>query len=107
MGHFRVNLSPVRDYEPHNRTSQDKVGVIALDIIGEAVDYPGGDILPFNPHPGLAHARPADDSVTRFRDTLLSRGIDVSIRFSKGRDVAGACGQLVAPRPPDNGRIPA
>ena len=65
------------------------------------------NLIPFNPHPGLAHARPADGSVTRFRDALLSRGIDVSIRFSKGRDVAGACGQLVAPRPPDNGRIPA
>jgi 23S rRNA (adenine2503-C2)-methyltransferase len=63
------------------------------------------NLIPFNPHPGLFHTRPSDSQVERFRDDLLRRGIDVSVRLSKGRDVAAACGQLVTQRPSKGGRI--
>jgi 23S rRNA (adenine2503-C2)-methyltransferase len=57
------------------------------------------NLIPWNPHPGLPHARPDASSVEKMRDALLGRGVDVSIRYSKGQDVAAACGQLVTAAP--------
>jgi len=31
----------------------------------------------------------------RFREALVARGVAATIRWSKGRDVGAACGQLV------------
>jgi 23S rRNA (adenine2503-C2)-methyltransferase len=52
------------------------------------------NVIPYN-ETGLAGFRtPAPPAAVRFRDTLLSRGIPASIRWSKGRDIGAACGQL-------------
>ena len=56
------------------------------------------NLIPWNPSPGLPHERPADEAVEGFRTALLARGLDASIRFSRGRDAAAACGQLVTSR---------
>jgi 23S rRNA (adenine2503-C2)-methyltransferase len=52
--------------------------------------------IPFNPDPNLPEwmKRPADAAIDRFADTLVQHGVRVTVRRSKGRDIAAACGQL-------------
>jgi 23S rRNA (adenine2503-C2)-methyltransferase len=38
--------------------------------------------------------RPADAAIDRFVDALVRNGVRVTVRRSKGRDIAAACGQL-------------
>jgi 23S rRNA (adenine2503-C2)-methyltransferase len=38
--------------------------------------------------------RPADQAIDRFVDTLVKHDVHVTVRRSKGRDIAAACGQL-------------
>jgi 23S rRNA (adenine2503-C2)-methyltransferase len=52
--------------------------------------------IPFNPDPNLPPwmKRPTDASIDRFVDALVRHGVRVTVRRSKGRDIAAACGQL-------------
>ena len=52
--------------------------------------------IPFNPDPNLPDwmKRPGDAAIDRFVDALVSAGVRVTVRRSKGRDIAAACGQL-------------
>ena len=53
------------------------------------------NLIPWNEHPDLQHTRPSDAGLEAFRDALRGRGVDVTIRFSRGRDIGAACGQLI------------
>jgi len=52
--------------------------------------------IPFNPDPNLPPwmKRPTDAAIDRFVDTLVQHGVAVTVRRSKGREIAAACGQL-------------
>jgi 23S rRNA (adenine2503-C2)-methyltransferase len=52
--------------------------------------------IPFNEDPNLPGwmRRPSDREIDRFVDTLVRNGVRVTVRRSKGRDIAAACGQL-------------
>ena len=52
--------------------------------------------IPFNEDPNLPAwmRRPSDREIDRFVDTLVRNGVRVTVRRSKGRDIAAACGQL-------------
>ncbi|HEY8850121.1 MAG TPA: 23S rRNA (adenine(2503)-C(2))-methyltransferase RlmN [Thermoanaerobaculia bacterium] len=52
--------------------------------------------IPFNADPNLPPwmKRPADDAIDRFVDTLVQNDVAVTVRRSKGREIAAACGQL-------------
>ncbi len=52
--------------------------------------------IPFNADPNLPAwmKRPSDVAIDRFVDTLVRRHVRVTVRRSKGRDIAAACGQL-------------
>jgi 23S rRNA (adenine2503-C2)-methyltransferase len=52
------------------------------------------NLIPFNPFPGSAFERPADETVRRFQKVLLSRHYTAPVRESRGRDISAACGQL-------------
>jgi len=53
------------------------------------------NLIPFNPVPGLLpFRRPPEAHVQRFQQILAEMNYTVSIRYSKGEDVGGACGQL-------------
>lgn len=52
------------------------------------------NLIPFNPFPGLPFSRPGEGQIDRFRQELLSRGIDVTVRYSRGVSIQGGCGQL-------------
>jgi 23S rRNA (adenine2503-C2)-methyltransferase len=52
--------------------------------------------IPFNPDPNLPEwmKRPTDIAIDRFVDTLARNDVRVTVRRSKGHDIAAACGQL-------------
>lgn len=54
------------------------------------------NLLVYNPVPGLSWARPSDETVSRFTEYLYPRCQAVTLRRSRGGEVAGACGQLGA-----------
>jgi 23S rRNA (adenine2503-C2)-methyltransferase len=54
------------------------------------------NLIPFNAHPGLPHERPSDEEIRLFQSYLADRSIAAPVRYSKGLEVSGACGQLAA-----------
>lgn len=54
------------------------------------------NLIPFNAHPGLPHERPTDEEIRLFQSYLAERSIAAPVRYSKGLEVSGACGQLAA-----------
>ena len=54
------------------------------------------NVIPCNPVDGLSSEPPDDDGVQRFLEYLYPVCPAVTLRRPRGRDVAGACGQLGA-----------
>lgn len=52
------------------------------------------NLIPYNPVPGLSLKRPEKESIEEFRRILLSNEIVTTWRYTKGKDIAAACGQL-------------
>jgi 23S rRNA (adenine2503-C2)-methyltransferase len=53
------------------------------------------NLIPLNAAPGIPYERPSDAAVDRFASILAERGLVVSVRKSRGRDIRAACGQLL------------
>jgi len=53
------------------------------------------NLIPLNAAAGIPFERPSDDAIDRFAKTLSERGLTVSVRKSRGRDIRAACGQLI------------
>jgi 23S rRNA (adenine2503-C2)-methyltransferase len=53
------------------------------------------NLLPLNEAPGIPFLRPSDERVDAFARMLAERGVTVSVRKSRGRDIRAACGQLI------------
>lgn len=53
------------------------------------------NLLPLNEAPGIPFRRPDDAHVNSFARILSERGVRVSVRKSRGRDIRAACGQLI------------
>jgi len=58
------------------------------------------NLIPWNPLPSLPFRRPDPEQIERFRTTALATGLDVLVRYSRGADIAAACGQLHASTQP-------
>jgi 23S rRNA (adenine2503-C2)-methyltransferase len=54
------------------------------------------NLIRFNPFPGAPLAGSPRERVERFQRLLLDRGLNATIRESRGQDIAAACGQLAA-----------
>ena len=52
------------------------------------------NLIPYNANTGLPFSPPARDRIAAWQDYLLSRGVNATIRWSKGDDISAACGQL-------------
>ena len=52
------------------------------------------NVIPHNPFPGSPFHAPAREDTLRFHDQIKARGLTGIIRWPRGRDVSGACGQL-------------
>ena len=53
------------------------------------------NLLPLNEAAGIPFTRPSDARVNTFARILSERGVTVSVRKSRGRDIRAACGQLI------------
>ncbi len=53
------------------------------------------NLLPLNEAAGIPYERPSDARVNRFAQIVAERGLTVSVRKSRGRDIRAACGQLI------------
>ena len=53
------------------------------------------NLIPLNAAAGIPYDRPSDEAVDRFGKILADRGLTVSVRKSRGRDIRAACGQLI------------
>ncbi len=51
------------------------------------------NLIPWNPG-SLPYKEPSEESIERFHKVLLEKGISAFTRYSRGRDVMAACGQL-------------
>jgi 23S rRNA (adenine2503-C2)-methyltransferase len=52
------------------------------------------NVIPYNEAGVPGFRTPAPERAARFRDALLDLGVPASIRWSRGRDIGAACGQL-------------
>lgn len=52
------------------------------------------NLIPWNPTPALEFKSPSGNRVHRFMDAAAAKGINMTLRRSRGRDIEGACGQL-------------
>ncbi|GGN43519.1 23S rRNA (adenine(2503)-C(2))-methyltransferase RlmN [Deinococcus daejeonensis] len=57
------------------------------------------NLIPMNPWPGSDFESSTEEQIQAFYDLLEARGVDVSVRRSRGRDAGAACGQLALKRP--------
>jgi 23S rRNA (adenine2503-C2)-methyltransferase len=53
------------------------------------------NLIPLNPAAGIPFERPTAVAIDRFAGILSERGLTVSVRKSRGRDIRAACGQLI------------
>jgi 23S rRNA (adenine2503-C2)-methyltransferase len=53
-------------------------------------------LIDFNPAEGIPHRPPTETERAAFHDALARLGVPVVRRYSGGKDIGAACGQLVA-----------
>ncbi|OGN56534.1 MAG: 23S rRNA (adenine(2503)-C(2))-methyltransferase [Chlamydiae bacterium RIFCSPHIGHO2_12_FULL_44_59] len=52
------------------------------------------NLIPYNPVDGLKLQRPTKEKIMEFREILEKEGINTTWRYTKGKDIQAACGQL-------------
>jgi 23S rRNA (adenine2503-C2)-methyltransferase len=54
------------------------------------------NLIPFNPDPEYLPALvpPDEERIDAFAGVLAASHLNVTVRWSRGRDISGACGQL-------------
>lgn len=57
------------------------------------------NLIPMNPWDGSGFESSTEEQIQAFYDVLEARGVDVSVRRSRGKDAGAACGQLALKRP--------
>jgi 23S rRNA (adenine2503-C2)-methyltransferase len=75
-----------------NDSTQDAKALLALTE-GLPVKV---NLIPLNNVGPSRLTAPSPDRIQEFRDVLHQGGLRVMVRYSKGQDIAAACGQLVA-----------
>ena len=53
------------------------------------------NLIPYNPTDGGFHGS-SPETIDAFRALLVERGVPATVRLTRGRDIAAACGQLAA-----------
>jgi 23S rRNA (adenine2503-C2)-methyltransferase len=67
------------------------------------------NLIPYNENPGLGFHTTAEERAERFRHLLTEGHVAAFIRQNRGRDIAGACGQLAnrgGEKPAENPELP-
>ncbi|RMD45525.1 MAG: 23S rRNA (adenine(2503)-C(2))-methyltransferase RlmN [Aquificota bacterium] len=75
-----------------NDTEEDAKKLIKL--IGNNKKRYKVNLIPFNPFEESGYERPDENRVERFQKILWNANISAFVRWSKGKDISAACGQL-------------
>ena len=54
------------------------------------------NVIPMNPTPGVRWKEPSRERTRAFVDRVRDRGVEITLRDTRGRDADAACGQLLA-----------
>lgn len=54
------------------------------------------NVIPMNPTPGVRWKEPSRTRTRAFVDRISARGVEITLRDTRGRDADAACGQLLA-----------
>ncbi len=73
--------------------SPDQADTLATAIEGLRCKV---NLIPFNEHPDSEFTRPTNATVAAFAARLEDRGVPVTVRAPRGRDIDAACGQLAS-----------
>ena len=73
-----------------NDTDDDAARLIAL-LEGVPAKV---NLIPYNENPGLGFSTVVEQRAEQFRELLTKGGVVALVRKNRGRDIAGACGQL-------------
>jgi 23S rRNA (adenine2503-C2)-methyltransferase len=63
------------------------------------------NLIPYNPVPGIKLKRPDKKAIKQFRSVLYGSHIVNTCRFTKGVDIAAACGQLAMQKKESDSRL--
>ena len=68
-----------------------------LDALATWMDGVDGivNLIPFNPFPQSPFRSPTEEEVRACHEALRARGVQSSVRWPRGRETSGACGQLM------------
>lgn len=83
-----VMLAGVNDSEEQARQLANLLNRHGLKAKVNLIPHNPADPLPYRPSP--------DETVTRFKNILESKGVHAYVRRPRGRDIFAACGQLAA-----------
>ena len=117
---LRSKIMPVNDRYPmkdvvdaarewrHVRKRKVFIEYLMLDGVNDSEDLaheladlllPKNDfkvnLIPYNPTGGVYGGSPRE-SIEKFKNILMKRGIHATVRLTRGRDIDAACGQLAA-----------
>jgi 23S rRNA (adenine2503-C2)-methyltransferase len=84
-----VEYALIRDINDHGWRADALAGLLA----GRPAHV---NLIPLNPTPGSAWTASDPAVAAEFGDRLGRRGIPVTVRDTRGREIDGACGQLAA-----------
>ncbi|NGX63612.1 MAG: putative dual-specificity RNA methyltransferase RlmN [Candidatus Anoxychlamydiales bacterium] len=56
------------------------------------------NLIPYNEVENLSYKRPSGVKILKFKNYLISKGLNVVQRYTKGKDIAASCGQLAYKR---------
>ncbi len=54
------------------------------------------NLIPYNPGAAGSYEGSSRESIAAFRSALEARGVPVTVRLTRGREISAACGQLAA-----------
>ncbi|MDQ4044334.1 MAG: 23S rRNA (adenine(2503)-C2)-methyltransferase, partial [Chloroflexota bacterium] len=72
-------------------TSEDDARQLARQLKGMLCHV---NLIPYNPTPAYPFERPDEVTINRFASILEEVGIPATVRYSRGVEIAAACGQL-------------
>jgi 23S rRNA (adenine2503-C2)-methyltransferase len=76
--------------------SEEKIAEELADLLVRSGVLCHVNLIPYNPVEILTFERPSPDQIGRFAAILRDAGIPTTVRYSRGVDIAAACGQLRA-----------
>ena len=89
--HVRMDVSIPRDLPADARAD-----LLAEKLLARGRGWVHVNPIPLNPTPGSIWTSSEPDVTREFVDRLNAAGIPATLRDTRGKEIDGACGQLVA-----------